>query len=104
MSPLCCHYYGSLSKLTRHFVLLKIPRLHQRGIINFDLRSVENGVALCPTCHQEYGYARDPGWVFFPSDLKYFIQFEEVNYRQRVEEGKQGRSSQRQCPTSKMYR
>jgi hypothetical protein len=98
------HHYGSLSKLTRQLVSLKIPRLDQRGMINFDLKSTDNAAALCPSCHRQYDVAIDPGWVFFPSDLKYFIRFEEADYKRRREEGGQGRPSHRQCPTAQMYR
>jgi hypothetical protein len=46
----------------------------------------------------------DPGWVFFPADLKYFIRFEEHDYNRRLEAAKKGERVPRECPTGQMYR
>ncbi|KKZ67362.1 hypothetical protein EMCG_01090 [[Emmonsia] crescens] len=49
---------------------------YDANIINFDLTSVENRIALCPTCHAEFDQTADPGFVSLPMDLQYFIDVE----------------------------
>lgn len=41
-----------------------------------------NAIPLRPTCHCQFDLASDPGFVFIPTDLQYFIQFE-LEDRQR---------------------
>ncbi|OJI99810.1 hypothetical protein ASPVEDRAFT_81401 [Aspergillus versicolor CBS 583.65] len=40
--------------------------LKAKGLINFRLVSVENGVALCARCHIEYDDHCDPKLMFYP--------------------------------------
>jgi hypothetical protein len=39
----------------------------------------------------------------FPTDLRYFIQFEEEDYEDRIQAGRDGVHQPRQCPTADMY-
>ena len=84
--------------------MLKIQRLHQRGLITFGLKSLENAIALCTLCRAAFDCYSDPGWVFFPSDLVYFIQFEEEDFERRVEAGRNGERVPRKCPTATTYK
>jgi hypothetical protein len=67
------------------------------GLLNFQLTSVANGVPLCCTCHLEFDRSEDPGFVFIPLDLQYFIDFEIENRKKRS-------SAVRDVPTAVMYR
>jgi hypothetical protein len=40
------------------------------------LTSPINAIPLCPLCRTQFDLANDPGFVFFPSDLEFFINFE----------------------------
>jgi hypothetical protein len=71
---------------------------------NFHLRSVENGLLLCPNCHTEFGRAHDPGFVFIPVDLEYFIKFEEKDKADRQDPARPGMPRQRHVPTIQEYR
>lgn len=73
-------------------------------MINFDLMSESNAVALCGTCHRNFDLACDPGFVFLPSDVSFFIHFEEEDYRRRCALAEQGITASRDCPTASMYR
>lgn len=56
-------------------------------MINFNLRGPENGVALCPVCHANFDDAQDPGFVFFPVDIPFFIKRELEDRERRKKEG-----------------
>ncbi|KAL2800094.1 hypothetical protein BJX66DRAFT_214287 [Aspergillus keveii] len=72
---------------------------------NFHLRSVENGLPLCPNCHTEFGRAHDPGFVFIPVDLEYFFRFEEKDKADRQDPARPGMMPrQRRVPTIQEYR
>ncbi|KAJ5552453.1 hypothetical protein N7494_001831 [Penicillium frequentans] len=43
----------------------------------------DNAITLCQRCHKELDYASNFVWVFFPTDLGYFIMFEEEVRRRR---------------------
>ncbi|KAL8942710.1 MAG: hypothetical protein Q9216_001514 [Gyalolechia sp. 2 TL-2023] len=65
-----------------------------------------NGLPLCPNCHKAFDNDSDLGWVFFPSDLKFFMDFEEKDYARRLEEIKQKKTSKlpiRRCPSIAAY-
>ncbi|KAI9933633.1 hypothetical protein ASPWEDRAFT_174794 [Aspergillus wentii DTO 134E9] len=53
-----------------------INELTARGLIDFDLKSKQNTVGLCPNCHGWFDNAMDPGFCFLPADLDFFIRFE----------------------------
>ena len=71
-------------KLTRCHVQKKVWEDSQ--LINFSYSSPANSVPLCPSCHAEFDNPTDPGFVFFPTDLDYFIDFE-LRDRQRRQQG-----------------
>jgi hypothetical protein len=54
---------------------------------NFNLGDAFNGVLLCPICRIVYDRTIDPGFVFFPTDLQYFINYELEDARERAAEG-----------------
>lgn len=58
--------------------------------MDFPLASLANAIALCGTCHPQFDYALDPGFVFIPTDLDYFIDFE-LEDRQRRRAAAEGR-------------
>ena len=70
--------------------------MHAQGLINFKLRSADNGVSLCKTCHDQFD-SKYSGYVFYPADLQYFIDFEEQDRAQRPD------VSQRKVPTAQDY-
>lgn len=84
---------------------LQIPLWYNAQLINFNLTSVENGIALCPTCHVEFDQTADPGFVFIPVDLQYFIDVELDGRQEKklaLENGKD--SIHRKVPTAQDYR
>ncbi|RMJ22586.1 hypothetical protein PHISP_06550 [Aspergillus sp. HF37] len=46
---------------------------------------------------------QDPGWIFYPANLEYFIAYEERNYELRVAEASRGIQRNRSCPTATDY-
>ena len=40
---------------------------------------------LCPLCHDALDEISSPGWVFIPTDLQYFLDFEHKDYDRRRE-------------------
>ncbi|TKA73643.1 hypothetical protein B0A49_09877 [Cryomyces minteri] len=92
-----CHVLG---KKDRSF-----SQLVQRGLITFDhLGHVDNAIPLCPTCHRNFDDINHPGLVFLPSDLQYFIDFENENFRSRQTLARNtGSVPPRTCPTPQMY-
>ncbi|CRG90861.1 hypothetical protein PISL3812_07907 [Talaromyces islandicus] len=77
--------------------------LQNQGLINFSLTSALNAVTLCPTCRANFDLAMDPGWFFVPSDLQYFIDFEEKDFARRTHDRNHGIVTTRVCPTSDEY-
>lgn len=67
--------------------------------LDFDFRSVANGIALCPVCQVHFDNSSDPGFVFFPTDLRSFINFE-VNDRER----RRRRNDRRSVPSAQLYK
>lgn len=45
----------------------------------------ENAIPLCPLCHDALDEISSPGWVFIPTDLQYFLDFERRDYKRRRE-------------------
>lgn len=63
-----------------------------------------NAIPLCPTCHQQFDCSWDPGFVFVPTDLPFFIEFEiEDRERRRMAENR-GIVVGREVPSSEMYK
>ena len=45
----------------------------------------DNAIPLCPLCHDALDEISSPGWVFIPTDLQYFLDFERQDYKRRRE-------------------
>ncbi|KAL2821414.1 hypothetical protein BDW59DRAFT_174142 [Aspergillus cavernicola] len=86
----CAHVIAEADK--------SIQTLSERGLINFDLMSPMNGVALCASCHIRYDNHCDPRLIFYPKDIDFFIAFE---LRNRIRRRKDG--SSRTVPTAAQY-
>ncbi|TKA39991.1 hypothetical protein B0A49_13781, partial [Cryomyces minteri] len=93
-----CHVIG---KKDRDF-----DRLVQEGLITFEqLGDVGNAIPLCPLCHRNFDDMVNPGFIFVPADLEYFIQYEEADQDRRREIGKRtGAVPIRVAPTAESYR
>lgn len=74
--------------------------LVQQNLLCFDLRGVQNGVALCPICHVMFDRSVDPAFVFFPNDLQFFIDWE---LRDRSKRRECDGSMPRSVPTARDY-
>lgn len=60
---------------------------------------------LCPACHKAFDNDANPGWVFFPQDLEFFIEIEKRDYARRLEgKGPKDALPGRRCPSSAAYR
>lgn len=77
-----------------------MPLWHDAGLFSpeFNFKSVANAIPLCPLCHRQFDKAEDPGFVFFPSDLNFFIEFELRDKDQREN------TNVRQVPNAVAYR
>lgn len=82
-----------------------LDQLQAVGLTNLvGLQKDDNGLPLCPNCHFQYDKPRDPGWVFFPADLQYFIDEEKKDVRRRRQSwGEDGQVPCRIPPTATMY-
>lgn len=45
----------------------------------------ENAIPLCPLYHDALDELSCPGWVFIPTDIQYFLDFERRDYKRRRE-------------------
>lgn len=53
-------------------------------MITFDyLGDYRNAIVLCPTCHVAFDRTSYMGWVFLPTDLKFFIDWEKKDFARR---------------------
>lgn len=66
-----------------HIYHEQIQFLKSLGLIPFPIAGYENGMMLCPNCHTFFGDMLNPGWIFVPSDLDYFIEYELENRKTR---------------------
>ncbi|KAJ5269165.1 hypothetical protein N7497_010105 [Penicillium chrysogenum] len=57
-------------------------------------------IQLCPTCYTAFACFNDPGWVFLPTDLTFFIRHEIENQQRRAQADL---PSGRNVPTAKDY-
>jgi hypothetical protein len=80
-----------------------MPVLFKGNFITFMLTGMQNAITLCPLCHANFDCAEDPGWVFYPTDLKYFIQFECDDRERRAREQATGKTSKRNIPDAETY-
>ncbi|PYH98484.1 hypothetical protein BO71DRAFT_316258 [Aspergillus ellipticus CBS 707.79] len=76
----------------------------EAGLFTFSYESAENAIPLCASCHVEFDLAIDPGYVFFPTDLKFFIDFEMEDRERRRIAAENGHPIRRQVPTAVQYR
>ncbi|PLN78865.1 hypothetical protein BDW42DRAFT_174029 [Aspergillus taichungensis] len=76
----------------------------QRGLVDFPLNSLTNAVPLCPTCHSQFDNHLDPGFVFVPKDLQYFIDYEREDHERRKNAIIEGACAQIHVPTAAMYK
>ena len=63
-----------------------------------------NAISLCPLCHVQFDSALDPGFVFIPTDLDYFIDFELEDRKRRTAGAPEGITLKREVPTAELYR
>ena len=63
----------------------------------------ENVITLCGACHQNFDHIDDPGWIFHPTDIKYFIQFECHDRERRASERAAGLEPKRTVPNGETY-
>lgn len=68
------------------------------------MTSAANGVPLCDPCHFAFDRTEDPGFVFLPTDLQYFIDYELRDRERRQRAIDNGGHLCRQVPTSEEYR
>ncbi|KAI4264750.1 MAG: hypothetical protein L6R42_000160 [Xanthoria sp. 1 TBL-2021] len=62
-----------------------LGRLRERGLTNIDgLHQKDNGICLCVRCHTALDDVEDPGWVFVPTNLDFFLSAERSDHRLRV--------------------
>lgn len=74
----------------------------QLGIASVDQQ--ENAMPLCPQCQDAFDESSTLGWVFVPTDLKFFLDFEREDFERRTEALKTtGSRSGRICPSSLQY-
>ncbi|KAL2821469.1 hypothetical protein BJX63DRAFT_217263 [Aspergillus granulosus] len=75
-----------------------------RGLIDFPISSHENGIALCPSCREEFDDAYDMGFTFMPEDLDFFIEFEQNDQERRRQATFAGQASERRVPDANLYK
>jgi hypothetical protein len=63
-----------------------------------------NAIPPCPSCHDQFDCTFDPGFIFIPTDLQYFIEFELKDREHRKREAERGVILKREVPTSEMYK
>ncbi|KAL8767280.1 MAG: hypothetical protein Q9209_006172 [Squamulea sp. 1 TL-2023] len=68
----------------RQKILDKLQALGKTNVEHLQQR--ENGMYLCVTCHKGLDDHEDLAWVFFPSNITFFIEAEMTNYRSRTAE------------------
>ncbi|KAK6527380.1 hypothetical protein TWF281_010560 [Arthrobotrys megalospora] len=66
--------------------VLKYVDALEIGILgkDFNVRGINNGIALCKLCHTSFD-SLVPDFVVLPLNLDYFLDFEKVNFDERLE-------------------
>ncbi|KAK6503683.1 hypothetical protein TWF481_008686 [Arthrobotrys musiformis] len=78
--------------------------MHQRGIIPFtDGQDITNAIPLCKSCHVPFR-EMFPHFIILPADLRYFLDFEINDFKDRTELLKRGVQKVRTVPTGDVYR
>ncbi|KAL4944059.1 hypothetical protein BDV06DRAFT_188221 [Aspergillus oleicola] len=101
-----CWACGTLSPQIAHVVGkedTQNPLWIDMSLLNFSLGSTDSGILLCPTCHTEFDRFDDPGFIFLPVDIPFFIEFELRDREKRVVAERDGRIVRREVPTNIMY-
>lgn len=70
------------------------------NLFPFSLKMPANCIPLCSACHGAFDRPSDPCWVFLPTDLDFFIQFEITDQHRRANDP----ASPRRVPTIEQYR
>jgi hypothetical protein len=83
----------------------KFGRYIDHGLLTFDhLGDEQNAIALCPSCHRAFDNTNDPGLIFIPTNLSYFIEFEEKDFDNRMDIARRLKHiPPRMVPTPQMY-
>ncbi|KAF4231098.1 hypothetical protein CNMCM8980_005615 [Aspergillus fumigatiaffinis] len=86
--------------------LLQFETYKARGLINIASAShVDNGIPLCALCHRNFDDLYSPGFVFIPTDIGYFKDYEERDKKRRLEHYNRHRTRlKRSCPSPEDYR
>ncbi|KAL2824297.1 hypothetical protein BDW59DRAFT_173018 [Aspergillus cavernicola] len=95
-SPQICHV---IAQEDRQALLWE-----QLGLLDFAINSDTNAIPLCPTCHNEFDCALDPGFVLIPTDLQFFIEFELKDRQRRKTQAESGVISKRAVPSPEEYK
>lgn len=74
------------------------------GLISFQVSSALNAIPLCKTCHGQFDCCLDPGFLFIPTSLQFFIDFELNDRQRRKEAADRGENLRRQTPSSEQYK
>lgn len=84
----------------------QFSELKRNGLITFEhLGSEQNAIALCGTCHANFDNPNQPGFIFLPTNLRYFIEFEKRDFSYREERARRcgGIIDNRAVPTAAAY-
>lgn len=81
---------------------MQAPLWADIGLIDFLITSIANAIPLCPSCHGQFYCHIDPGLVFIPTDLQYFIDFELNHKERRKRAAEEGVFMKRKVPNSDM--
>ncbi|KAK5008198.1 hypothetical protein LTR28_004294 [Elasticomyces elasticus] len=92
-----CHVIGQRDSSFGKFL--------DKGLITFEsLEDEANAVPLCPLCHRNFDSLDDPGLVFIPTDIQYFIDFENRDFEGRKRSAAlHAYAPPRQTPTPQEY-
>ncbi|KAK0928248.1 hypothetical protein LTR29_017464 [Friedmanniomyces endolithicus] len=77
--PNCLHCRGERS-LFCHVIAVadrSYEKYRKYGFLHHRRSDYTNGVLLCSSCHTAFDDPYDPGLVFFPEDLQWFLDYEE---------------------------
>ncbi|KAL4798691.1 hypothetical protein BDV19DRAFT_386166 [Aspergillus venezuelensis] len=101
-----CWACGTLAPIIAHVIGKEDNQVSlwiDMSLLNFSLASADNGIPLCPTCHTEFDRSEDPGFIFLPVDIPFFIEFELQDQERRAVAERDGKIVRREVPTNIMY-
>lgn len=67
------------------------------------LGDYRNAVVLCPNCHASFDRTPHTRWLFLPTDLDYFLNFERENFEARIQDLRRGIRTERMYPNELNY-